>query len=93
MHARCRITRFQSASLFYLQPDTLHTHALHAYLAQEKEEGEITPPATPTAEQADLQRRREEKAAADRDRAARRRMLGNIQFIGYLFKFGLLTER
>ncbi len=34
-----------------------------------------------------------ERRAADADRAARRRMLGNIQFISYLYKNGLLTER
>jgi len=60
---------------------------------EEREEGEITPPATPVAEMTEAERKRAERQAAQADVAARRRMLGNIQFIGYLFKFGLLTER
>lgn len=51
----------------------------------EKEEGEIT--------EEERQTKEDEKKQAEAERQARRRMLGNIQFIGHLFKNGLLTER
>jgi len=81
-HTRARARKYTFA----------HEHA-HAP-PQEKEEGEITPrPAEPAKPLTALEIRREKKRAADAEIAARRRMLGNIQFIGYLYKFSLLTER
>lgn len=62
----------------------------------QKEEGEISPemPAAElTPEQQEAARKAEARKAAEADRAARRRMLGNIVFIGYLYQMGLLTER
>lgn len=61
----------------------------------EVEEGETTPPkpAKPAdAKAAALAARRAERAAAEEELKARRRMLGNIQFIGHLYRFGMLTE-
>ncbi|GAX79395.1 hypothetical protein CEUSTIGMA_g6836.t1 [Chlamydomonas eustigma] len=58
--------------------------------AEELEEGEIPPspaPPPPTPSFVDP------KAAAELERQARRRMLGNMQFIGQLYKYALLTER
>lgn len=59
--------------------------------AEGQEEGEVSPPpaAAPTPEEI----RAEERKQAAADRAARMRMLGNIQFIGFLYKNGLITER
>eukprot|EP00955_Chlamydomonas_euryale_P032721 344112-Chlamydomonas_euryale.AAC.3 len=56
------------------------------------------PPAKPKdaaaeAKAAVLAARRAERVAADAARQARRRMLGNMQFIGQLYKYGLLTEK
>ncbi|CAL8464440.1 g3975 [Coccomyxa elongata] len=53
---------------------------------EEKEDGEIT------AEDR-LQKKRDDHAAAQLELKARRRALGNIQFIGQLFKKKMLTEK
>ena len=59
---------------------------------EEKEEGEV--PAKPkTPEELDLEERRKIKNREDRMRDSRRRMLGNIRFIGELFKKEMLTAR
>jgi translation initiation factor 4G len=58
----------------------------------EKEEGEA-PAAPMTAAERDLAERRAEMERADRMQQARRRMLGNIRFIGELFKKQMLSER
>ncbi len=75
---------------------------------QELEEGEISTPAAsegaatktegetedaPAKPLTAAEQRAAERKKAEADRAARRRMLGNIQFIGHLFKEHLLTER
>ncbi len=52
-----------------------------------KEEKPLDPKA------AALAARRAAKAVAEQERQARRRMLGNMQFIGQLYKYALLTER
>lgn len=39
-----------------------------------------------------LAKRRAEAAAAAEELKARRRALGNIQYISYLYRFGMLTE-
>lgn len=72
----------------------LHALAVAAHQAAEAEEGELPTTASPSKEESE-----EEKAArkADAVRAAdelkaRRRMLGNIQFIGHLYRFKMLTE-
>ncbi len=66
------------------------------------EEGEVAPAAPAAADApapaASATDEAKAKAAADaaeaeRELKARRRMLGNIQFIGHLYKCGLLTER
>ncbi len=54
---------------------------------EELEEGEIPPLPAPPAAPVDP------RVAAEQERQARRRMLGNMQFIGQLYKYGLLTER
>ncbi len=41
---------------------------------------------------AKLEKRRAEAAAAAEELKARRRALGNIQYISYLYRFGMLTE-
>jgi translation initiation factor 4G len=59
------------------------------------EGGEAAPPPPPKpldAKAAALAARRAERAAAEQELKARRRMLGNIQFIGQLYRFGMLTE-
>ena len=56
------------------------------------EEGEI-PPKPKTPEELELDERRKAQELEDRMRMARRRMLGNIRFIGELFKKQMLTER
>ncbi|KAI8471249.1 MAG: MIF4G domain-containing protein [Monoraphidium minutum] len=59
------------------------------------EEGETSPPkpAKPLdAKAAALAARRAERAAAEEELKGRRRMLGNIQFIGHLYRYGMLTE-
>ena len=59
---------------------------------EEKEEGEV--PAKPkTPEELELDERRKIQQREDRMRQARRRMLGNIRFIGELFKKEMLTAR
>ena len=59
---------------------------------EEKEEGEV--PAKPkTPEELELDKRRKIQEREDRMRQARRRMLGNIRFIGELFKKEMLTAR
>ncbi len=61
----------------------------------DREEGETTPPKPPKpldAKAAALAARRAERAAAELELKGRRRMLGNIQFIGQLYRFGMLTE-
>ena len=60
--------------------------------AEEKEEGEA-PAAPKTPEELDLAERRAVMERADRLLQARRRMLGNIRFIGELFKKQMLSER
>ena len=55
------------------------------------EEGEI-PPKPKTPEELELDERRKAQELEDRMRMARR-MLGNIRFIGELFKKQMLTER
>ncbi|ACO62164.1 predicted protein, partial [Micromonas commoda] len=63
-----------------------------AIKAEEKEEGEV--PAKPkTPEELELDERRKIQQREDRMRQARRRMLGNIRFIGELFKKEMLTAR
>ncbi|EFJ49949.1 hypothetical protein VOLCADRAFT_80411, partial [Volvox carteri f. nagariensis] len=59
------------------------------------EEGEIPTTASGAAASTDDARAKAlaEAAEAERELKARRRMLGNIQFIGHLYKCGLLTER
>lgn len=58
------------------------------------EDGEIAVPAKPkTPEELDLAERRKVAQIAERLLVARRRMLGNIKFIGELFKKSMLTER
>jgi len=59
---------------------------------EEKEEGEA-PAAPKTPEELDLAERRAVLERADRMLQARRRMLGNIRFIGELFKKQMLSER
>lgn len=56
-----------------------------AEVAAKKEEGEL--------DDSDKATKEAEKQTADAERAARRRMLGNIQFIGHLYRFKLLTEK
>ena len=58
---------------------------------EEAEEGEIKKPKT--KEELELDERRKENARAERLMLARKRMLGNIKFIGELFKKQMLTER
>ena len=62
--------------------------------AEEKplEEGEV-PPKPKTKEELELDERRKDQQLADAMLVARRRMLGNIRFIGELFKKQMLTER
>lgn len=55
------------------------------------EEGEI-PTASATTDDARA-KALADAAEAERELKARRRMLGNIQFIGQLYKCGLLTDR
>lgn len=64
-------------------PDATATPAL--------EEGEIAPVVTP--EQALLAKQMATMRAAAEERAARKRMLGNIAFVGQLYKNKLLTEK
>jgi translation initiation factor 4G len=60
--------------------------------ADDAEEGEA--PAKPkTPEELDLAERRKVHEREERMRVARRRMLGNIRFIGELFKKQMLSER
>ena len=62
---------------------------------EHEEEGETTPPKPPKpldAKAAAAAARRAERAAAEEELKGRRRMLGNIQFIGHLYRFGMLTE-
>ena len=62
---------------------------------EDREEGETSPPkaAKPLdAKAAAAEARRVERAAAEEELKARRRMLGNIQFIGHLYRYGMLTE-
>lgn len=57
------------------------------------EEGEVAAsPSAPSVDDAKA-KAQAEAAEAERELKARRRMLGNIQFIGHLYKCGLLTER
>ena len=56
------------------------------------EEGEV-PPKPKTKEELELDERRKDQQRADAMLVARRRMLGNIRFIGELFKKQMLTER
>jgi hypothetical protein len=61
----------------------------------EAEEGETSPPkpAKPLdAKAAAAAARRAERLAAEEELKGRRRMLGNIQFIGHLYRYGMLTE-
>ncbi|KAL3146721.1 hypothetical protein ABBQ38_014708 [Trebouxia sp. C0009 RCD-2024] len=61
---------------------------------EEREEGEIVPPATPIDKKAQrLQARREAAQAAAAELKARQRALGNIQFIGHLYRKKMLTEK
>ncbi|KAL3135011.1 hypothetical protein ABBQ32_007959 [Trebouxia sp. C0010 RCD-2024] len=61
---------------------------------EEREEGEIVPPATPVDKKAQrLQARREAAQAAAAELKARQRALGNIQFIGHLYRKKMLTEK
>ena len=59
---------------------------------EEKEEGEA-PKKPKTPEELDLDERRKVHEREERMRQARRRMLGNIRFIGELFKKQMLSER
>jgi translation initiation factor 4G len=58
---------------------------------EELEEGEVLVPKT--EEELELEARRKEMRRQERLLQARRRMLGNIRFIGELFKKDMLTER
>lgn len=49
-------------------------------------------PAEAAAKKAALEARREERRKAAAELQARKRMLGNIVFVGQLFKKGVLTE-
>jgi len=61
---------------------------------KELEDGEIDEPPKPkTPEELELEERRKQLKREDRILQARRRMLGNIRFIGELFKKSMLTER
>ena len=61
---------------------------------KELEDGEIDEPPKPkTEEELALEERRKQLKREDRLLQARRRMLGNIRFIGELFKKSMLTER
>lgn len=61
---------------------------------KELEEGEIDEPPKPkTEEELALEERRKQAKKEERLLQARRRMLGNIRFIGELFKKQMLTER
>ncbi|KAI8467672.1 MAG: MIF4G domain-containing protein [Monoraphidium minutum] len=56
-------------------------------------EGAAPEPAKPLdAKAAALAARRAARAAAAEELKARRRMLGNIEFIGHLYRYGMLTE-
>lgn len=57
----------------------------------ELEEGEI--PSTDAAEKPAAAEKVDARIIAEQERQARRRMLGNMQFIGQLYKNSLLTER
>jgi translation initiation factor 4G len=58
---------------------------------EEAEEGEITDEQRQEREAA-KEAKRMDKAAAEAEVAARKRMLGNIIFVGQLYRFGVLTE-
>jgi len=61
---------------------------------EDLEEGEIAPtPKVKTLEELELDRRREMNRLEEDLLKSRRRMLGNIRFIGELFKKSMLTER
>ena len=61
---------------------------------EDLEEGEIAPtPKVKTLEELELDRRREMNRLEEELLKSRRRMLGNIRFIGELFKKSMLTER
>lgn len=61
---------------------------------KELEDGEIDePPKEKTPEELEIEERRKQLKRDDRLLQARRRMLGNIRFIGELFKKSMLTER
>ena len=57
------------------------------------EEGEIPPSPAEAAAAAAVKKPDDPRVVAEQERQARRRMLGNMQFIGQLYKCGLLTER
>lgn len=62
--------------------------------AEDLEEGEIAPtPKVKTLQELDLDRRREMNRLDEELLKSRRMMLGNIRFIGELFKKSMLTER
>ena len=60
--------------------------------APETEEGEITDEKQLEKENAE-QAKREDRATAAAEVQARKRMLGNIIFVGQLYRFGVLTEQ
>ena len=59
----------------------------------EKEEGEVEGAGPDESKEARLEARREQRRQNELQAMARLRLLGNMQFVGYLFKKKMLTEK